>query len=305
MTLGVRIAGLELKTPLVGASGLFGYGSAYGNLVDYAAFGAIVAKTITLNPREGNGPPRVADVGSGILNSIGLENVGSEAFVREELPRVALPCKLIASIGGETVDEYAKVASVLKGAPGIDAIEINVSCPNVTKGCLAFGKDAVTAREVVRSVRGETALPLLVKLPPLVVGIEDVACAACEGGADALVVANNLPGMAIDLATERPALGGLWGGYSGRAVRPVSLLLVWKVAGCVDVPVVATGGIETAEDAVEFILAGASAFEIGSVMLKDLGSPAKIVGGLLGFMKARGYEKIEDFRGKARRATRK
>ena len=305
MTIGVALAGLELKTPLIGASGLFGYGGGYGTLVDYAPFGAIVAKTITLSPRAGNAPPRVADADSGLLNSIGLENVGVEAFLREELPRVSLPCKLIASVGGETVEEYAKVATALKGAVGIDAIEINISCPNVTRGCLAFGKDAVTAREVVQAVRGETALPLLVKLPPLVVGIEDVARAASDGGADALVVANNLPGMVIDLATERPALGGLWGGYSGRAVRPVSLLLVWKVAGCVDAPIVATGGIERAEDAVEFILAGASAFEIGSVMLKDLGAPAKIMGGLLGFMKARGYETIEEFRGKARQASRR
>ena len=305
MTIGVALAGLELKTPLIGASGLFGYGGRYGTLVDYAPFGAIVAKTITLSPRTGNAPPRVADADSGLLNSIGLENVGVEAFLREELPRVSLPCKLIASVGGETVEEYAEVATALKGAVGIDAIEINISCPNVTRGCLAFGKDAVTAREVVQAVRGETALPLLVKLPPLVVGIEDVARAATDGGADALVVANNLPGMVIDLATERPALGGLWGGYSGRAVRPVSLLLVWKVAGCVDAPIVATGGIERAEDAVEFILAGASAFEIGSVMLKDLGAPAKIMGGLLGFMKARGYETIEEFRGKARQASRR
>jgi dihydroorotate dehydrogenase (NAD+) catalytic subunit len=302
MNLEARLGDLRLATPLIGASGLFGYGTEYGDLVDFAAFGAVVAKTVTLEPRAGNPPPRVADCGAGVLNSVGLENVGCEAFLRDKLPQVRLGCKLFASIGGDTVEDYSKLAGMLEGQPGIDAVEVNVSCPNVEKGGIAFGRDASAVRRVVEAVRRATRLPVIAKLPPLVAGIEGVARAASEGGADALTVANTFPGMAIDLETERPVLGGVSGGYSGGAVRPMALHLVWTVASCVGLPVIASGGIERAEDAIACVLAGAGAFQVGSVILRDLDRPAGIISGIRAFMKQKGYASMDDFRGKARKA---
>jgi dihydroorotate dehydrogenase (NAD+) catalytic subunit len=299
LDLGADLGVIKLRTPLVGSSGLFGYGNGYEGLVDLAAFGAVVAKTVTLAPRDGNPPPRVADCGSGMLNSIGLENVGCDAFLAEKLPALTLPCKLFASIGGDAIADYGELAARLDRAKGIDAIEVNISCPNVSKGGLAFGADAGAARAVVESVRAATRLPVIAKLPPLVTGIEDVARAASDGGADALTVANTYPGMAIDLESEKPVLGAITGGYSGRAVMPMSLLLVWKVAGSVRVPVIASGGIERAEDAIQYILAGASAFQVGSVILRDLDAPAGMIRGIETFMRRRSYRTLDDFRGKA------
>lgn len=298
--LAASLGPIALSTPLVGSSGLFGYGDEYKGLIDFSAFGAVVAKTVTLAPKDGNPPPRLADCGPGVLNSIGLENVGCDAFLAEKLPAVSLPCKIFASIGGEAVADYAGLAARLDGASGIDAIEINISCPNVSRGGLAFGADAGAARAVVEAVRRSTRLPVIAKLPPLVTGIEDVARAAADGGADALTVANTYPGMAIDLDSERPALGAVSGGYSGGAVLPMSLLLVWKVAGCVSIPVIASGGVERAEDAIQYILAGASAFQVGSVVLRDLDAPAAIVRGMAAFMRRKGYRKLDDFKGRAR-----
>jgi len=301
MNLEVHLGNLTLETPLIGASGLFGYATEYGGLIDCSLFGAIVTKTITLEPWDGNPPPRIVDVGCGLLNSIGLENVGVKAFLREKLPQIDLPCTLFVSIGGQTVDEFRRLAALLADQPGIAAIEVNISCPNVEKGGIAFGKDAAGTRDVIKAVRAETGLPVIPKLPPLVSGIEAIAEAACEAGADALTVANTYPGMAIDLETEKPILGGVSGGYSGRAIRPMSVFLVWKVVECVKVPVIAAGGIEEPEHAIEYILAGASAFEIGSAILRDLEAPARIIAGLRSFMRTRNYKRIEDFEGKARR----
>jgi dihydroorotate dehydrogenase (NAD+) catalytic subunit len=324
MNLGVKKGRLDLASPLVGASGLFGYGTEHEDILDYESFGAIVTKTITLAPREGNPPPRLVDVGSGIINSIGLENVGADAFMREHLPGLKLPCKVFVSIGGAKVEEYAKLASMLdewteaqvegsvggKGdagegdagpivAGGFGAIEVNISCPNVKQGGIAFGQDAESAREVVSAVRETTRHPLIVKLPPLISGIEKVCVTACDAGADALTVANTYPAMAIDIDRAKPVLGALSGGLSGGAIKPVSLLLVWKAARSVDVPVLAGGGIETASDAVEYILAGAHALQIGSVILKDTQAPARILAGLRRYMKEHGHKSIDDFRGKA------
>jgi dihydroorotate dehydrogenase (NAD+) catalytic subunit len=298
--LEVELAGLKLRTPLIGASGIFGYGSEYGGLVDYGAYGALVAKTLTVAPRAGNPPPRIADIGDGLVNAIGLENVGCEAFIRDKLPEIDLDCRFFASIGGETVDEYRRLAAALAAMPRVDAIEVNVSCPNVERGGLAFGRDARATREVVRAVRAETALPVIPKLPPLVAGLGDVAEAACEGGADALVVANTYPGMVIDIEQERPLLGNLSGGLSGRAIRPITLLLVWQTVETVKVPVIAGGGIETAGDALEYLLAGASALEIGSAVLGDLGAATKVVDGIRTYMDGKSYGRIDDLRGKAR-----
>lgn len=300
MNIGFRLGNLDLSTPLVGSSGLFGYGSEHAGLIDYRAFGAIVAKTITLNPREGNPPPRIVDTAGGVINSVGLENVGCESFLRDKLRQISLPCKLLVSIGGETVDQYERLAGMVAGKSGIDAIEVNISCPNVDRGGAVLGQDARSAGQVIRAVRAGAGLPVLAKLPPVIPGIEDVAEAVCDAGADGVTVANTFPAMEIDIDAHRPLLGGVSGGLSGGAIRPLSLLLVWKVAGRVSVPVVASGGIECAEDAIKYILAGASAFEIGSVILKDLKAPARIVAGLQAFMESRGYRRLDDFRGKAR-----
>jgi dihydroorotate dehydrogenase (NAD+) catalytic subunit len=312
MNLGVKQGKLDLASPLVGASGLFGYGTEHEGLLDYACLGAIITKTITLAPREGNPPPRLVDVGSGIINSIGLENVGADAFMAEHLPGLDLPCKVFVSIGGAKVEEYARLASMLgaqggEGAGarpepdtgGFDAIEVNISCPNVKQGGIAFGQDAEATRDVVSAVREATRHPLIVKVPPLISGIEKVCGAACDAGADALTVANTYPAMAIDVDRARPVLGALSGGLSGRAIKPVSLMLVWKAARSVDVPVLAGGGIETARDAIEYVLAGAHALQIGSVILKNTGAPAEILAGLRQYMKKHGYKSIDDFRGKA------
>lgn len=298
--LAVDLAGLRLATPLIGASGVFGYGAEYGDLVDLGAFGAIVAKTVTLRPKSGNPPPRIVDVGCGVVNSIGLENVGCEGFVAAKLPGLKLPCKLLASIGGDSVEGYRAAAAALRGAPGVDALEVNVSCPNVARGGIAFGSDPDATADVISAVVAETDLPVAAKLPPLVAGIEEVARAAWKAGAGALTVANTYPAIAIDIETERPILGGVTGGLSGRAVKPMSLNLVWKVAGSVDLPVVASGGVETAEDVIEYLLAGATAVEVGSVILRDLAAPARMISGLKDFMTRKGYNRLGDFRGKAR-----
>jgi len=301
LNLKVKIGALELATPVVGASGLFGYGDEYEGLLDYASMGAIVTKTITLEPRAGNAPPRMVDVGSGIINSIGLENIGLRAFLEERLPGLDVPCKLLVSIGGATVDEYRRLAGKLDGNDSISGVEVNISCPNVEEGGMAFGSDPESTRRVIEGVKGETGLPVLAKVPPIIWGLEEVCGAAVEAGADALTVANTYPAIAIDPETERPVLGAVTGGLSGGAVKAVSLLLLWRAAAAFDVPVVGVGGIEEARDAIEYILAGASAFQVGSAVLKDYRTPSRIVEGIGRYMQDKGYKSLDDFRGKAAR----
>jgi dihydroorotate dehydrogenase (NAD+) catalytic subunit len=299
LNLGTRIGSLELATPLIGASGLFGYGDEYKGFLDYACMGAIVTKTITVEPRDGNPPPRVVDVGPGLINSIGLENMGLEEFKCNKLPGLDLPCRLIVSIGGATVDEYRVLAAGLDGIDPIAAIEINISCPNVKEGGVAFGSNPDSTRRVIEGVRRETGMTLLAKVPPMVWGLEDVCGAAVEAGVDALTVANTYPAIAIDAAGARPVLGAVTGGLSGRAIKPISLLLVWRAAIAFDVPVIGGGGIEEPEDAIEYILAGAKAIQIGSVILKNRRAPSHIVDGLRRYMEERDHSSLEDFRGKA------
>jgi dihydroorotate dehydrogenase (NAD+) catalytic subunit len=301
MNLEVQIGEVRLRSPLIGASGLFGYGDEYRGVVDLERFGAVVTKTVTLAPREGNAPPRIYDSASGIINSIGLENVGLDAFVRERLAGLEIPCRLFVSIGGAAEDEYRSLAGLLTDVEGIDAVEVNISCPNVEKGGIAFGRDPESTRRVIAAVRQETELTLLAKLPPLVSGIEEVCQAACEAGADALVIANTYPAIAIDIQREVPVLGGVSGGLSGGAIKPITLLLVWKIARIVDAPIIGVGGIETARDAVEYILAGASAFQVGSIVLRDSKAPSHIVDGMESFMQAKGYKSLLDFKGNASR----
>lgn len=301
MNLEFRIAKAGFSSPIIGASGLFGYGAEFEDVLDYAAFGAIVTKTVTLKPREGNPPPRIVDVGCGIINSIGLENVGSEVFLGEILPEIDIPCGLIVSMGGSTVDEYGELARLIGGSPKVDALEVNISCPNVREGGIAFGSNPETTRTVIAAVRAGTDQPVIAKVPPLVSGIEEVCLAACDAGADAVTVANTYPALAIDVDRGRPVLGGVSGGLSGGAIKPISLLLVWKVAGAVDVPVIGAGGIESAADALEYMLAGATAFQIGSVILRDLQSPSDILEGLKAHMRDNRYRSLTDLVGRAGR----
>jgi dihydroorotate dehydrogenase (NAD+) catalytic subunit len=299
VNLDFRIRDARFTSPIIGASGLFGYGSEYESMVDYNVFGAVVTKTVTLTPREGNPPPRIVDVGCGIINSIGLENVGSESFLGEILPEVHIPCGLIVSIGGGVVGEYGKLAGLIDGNPKVDALEINVSCPNIKEGGIAFGRSPKTTAEVISSVRSETDLPVIAKVPPLVSGIEEVCIAACDAGADAVTVANTYPAIAIDIDLAKPVLGGVSGGLSGHAIKPLSLLLVWKAARCVTVPIIASGGIESGADALEFILAGACAFQIGSVVLRDLSSPSNMLDALKTYMGKHGCRSLSDLVGVA------
>jgi dihydroorotate dehydrogenase (NAD+) catalytic subunit len=287
-----------LAGPLIGASGVFGYGTEYADLLDFGMFGGVVAKTVTLEPWEGNPPPRVVDVGCGVINSIGLENVGLEEFMGV-VSGLDLPCRLIASIGGRRVEEYRVLAGRLDHLERIDALEVNVSCPNVESGGLAFGGDPEAAAAVVSGVRRETGRTLLVKIPPLVVGLEPVVEAVAVAGADALTLANTYPAMAMDRNLRRPVLGNAAGGLSGRAIKPMTLLLVWKTARAFDLPIAASGGIETAADAIDYVLAGAAALEIGSVVFRDLDAPARILEGLAKYMDDKGYSSIEEMRGDA------
>ncbi len=299
MTLEVSVGGLKLSSPLIGASGLFGFGDEYAELLDLSRFGAVVTKTVTARPREGNPPPRVVDLGHGMVNSIGLENPGIDWFVNEKVGNIDLPCSLIVSVGGDTVDDYKTVSSKLARKDNIAALEVNISCPNVRKGGISFGRDPQSTGAVVKAVRSETDLPVIAKLPPLVSCIGEVADAACQAGADALAISNTLPAVSIDIEEGRPRLGAATGGLSGPPLKPLSLFLVYKLAASVGVPIIGIGGIETGADAVEYILAGATAFEIGSVILKWLNAPCDILTGLEDYMERKSYESIDDFRGKA------
>lgn len=299
MSLEVEVGGIKLKTPMVGASGLWGFGDEYAEVIDLSLFGAIITKTITLRPREGNPPPRVVDLGHSVINSIGLENPGIDWFIGEKLGAVHVPCKLIVSIGGDSAEDYRMVASRLAGKEDIAALEVNISCPNVSKGGILFGRDPDATAAVIGAVRGEIDLPVIAKLPPLPGCIEDVAGAARDAGADALGVSNTLPSISIDIDGQRPRLGGRMGGLSGPPLKPVALYLVYRLAASAGIPVIGIGGIESPADAIEFILAGASAFEVGSVIFKWLNAPSDIIMGLEEYMDDRGYKAIEEFRGKA------
>ncbi|MGD9140581.1 MAG: dihydroorotate dehydrogenase [bacterium] len=299
MSLEVEVGGLKLKNPMVGASGLWGFGDEYAEVIDLSLFGAVITKTITLRPREGNPPPRVVDLGHGMINSIGLENPGIDWFIGEKLDTIDIPCELIVSIGGDSVEDYRVVASRLAGRGGIAALEVNISCPNVSKGGILFGRDPDATSAVIEAVRGEIDIPIIAKLPPLPGCIEDVAGAARGAGADALGVSNTLPSISIDIEAQRPRLGGRTGGLSGPPLKPVALYLVYRLAASADIPIIGIGGIETSSDAIEFMLAGASAFEIGSVIVKWLNAPSDIIMGIEEYMADRGYKAIEEFRGKA------
>lgn len=271
-------------------------------MFDSQKLGAIVCKGTTLEPRDGNPQPRLAEVAYGLLNSIGLQNIGVEALIREKAPIWASwQVPVIVNIAGETIDEYAKVASRLDGVAGVRAIEVNISCPNVKAGGAEFGITPKSAAEVTTAVKAATSLPILVKLTPNTSDIVKVAIAVAEAGADAISLINTLKGMTIDIIQRRPLLGSITGGLSGPAIKPVALHMVYEVAGTVKLPVIGCGGITTASDAIEFIMAGASAIQVGTASFLNPRAPFDVLEGIEQFMKEEGINNLTDLIGAARR----
>ena len=272
--LAVEVAGIRMATPIMGASGTFGFGMEYEDFLDLADVGAVVSKGITPNPRPGNGGVRIAETPAGMLNSIGLENPGIEAFCRDILPEAAkLPTAFIVNISASTPEEYGDLAERLD-ADGVDGIEVNISCPNVKVGGIVFGTDPEQAANVTREVRKRTKKPVIVKLSPNVTDITQMARAVEEAGADAVSLINTLTGMAIDVERRQPILGNITGGLSGPAVKPIALRMVYQAAHAVSIPVIGMGGIQTGEDVAAFMLAGASAVEIGA---ENFANPRAVV----------------------------
>jgi dihydroorotate dehydrogenase (NAD+) catalytic subunit len=307
MNLAVQLApkhhrGLLLANPVMTASGTFGYGTEYGHVFDIHGLGAIVCKGTTLEPREGNPQPRVAETACGLLNSIGLQNIGVDALIREKAPIWASwRVPVIVNIAGETIDDYAKVASKLEGVAGISAVEVNISCPNLKAGGAEFGAEPKSAASVVAAVKAATSLPVLVKLTPNTSDIVKVAVAVAEAGADAVSLINTIRGMAIDIAGRRPLLGNITGGLSGPAIKPVALYMVYEVAGAVAIPVIGCGGITTASDAIEFIMAGASAIQVGTANLTNPCAPLEVLEGIEEFLRKEGISSLAELIGAARR----
>lgn len=283
--LGVDIGGIKLDNPVMTASGTFGYGKEFDDIIDLNALGGIVVKGLSLNPSKGNPPPRIVETACGMLNAIGLENVGIERFVNEKLPFLkTLSPPTFINIYGKTVEEYAAIASFVNDVEGIDGIEINISCPNVSAGGLAFGVDPVSAATVVTAVRKNTTKPVMVKLSPNVTDITVIAASVEDAGADSISLINTLTGMAIDVKTRRPMIANVVGGLSGPAIKPVALRMVWQVAQKVKIPVIGMGGILTAEDALEFLIAGASAIQVGTANFVNPSATVEIVRGIEAYL---------------------
>jgi len=300
--LRVNLAGIELSTPVLAASGPFGYGHEYLERIDSSALSAVIVKGISTEPWAGNPPPRLAETPAGLLNSIGLQNPGLQAFLAEDLPRLKnYSPKLIVNVVGKTVEEYAKVAAALKQSEGVDGLELNISCPNLKAGGMAFGTCPEATFEVVSLVRKVTDLPLLIKLSPNVTDITVIARAAEEAGADGLSLVNTLSGMAIDIESKKPLLGNTFGGLSGPAIMPVALKMVWQAAGAVNIPLLGMGGITSAEDAIQFMLAGASAVALGTGLFYDPELPQQVQEGLVHYMSAHKLTNIGQLVGLARR----
>ncbi len=269
VSLDVQLGRLRLANPVLVASGTFGYAREMENIVDLGRLGGILPKTVTKEPRTGNKPWRTVESTGGLLNSIGLDNDGIEAFVAHHMPYLrSLPTPVIVSVAGRTHDEFVEMAKRLDGEPGVAALELNISCPNVTGG-IDFGTDADSCGRLVSAVRGACHLPILAKLTPNVTNIADIAVAAADGGADAISLINTVLGMAIDWRSRRPVLGNVLGGLSGPAIKPIALRCVYQVAQAVDTPVVGIGGIATIDDVMEFLVAGASAIQVGTANYYD------------------------------------
>ncbi len=299
--LGVKLAGIEMKNPVMVASGTFGSGEEYSQFFDLNKLGALVTKSMTLREEMGNPPPRICETPGGMLNSIGLQNQGVTHFLQVDLAflsRYEVP--VIASVAGTTIEEYVAVIERLTDAKGISALEVNISCPNIKKGGVYFGLDPEMATEVVRQAKSVSKYPLIVKLTPNVTSISEIARAVETAGADAVSLVNTFFGMSIDVETFRPRLGSGTGGLSGPAIKPLAVRMVYEVARAVSLPVIGMGGIMTTEDAVEFFLAGATAVAVGTANFVNPRASLDIIEGLDRFLERRGFEHISEIVGKVK-----
>lgn len=295
--LSVELAGVRLKNPVVVASGTFGFGREYGQFFDLSELGGICCKGLTLHPREGNPPPRIAETPLGVLNSVGLQNPGVDAFIQHELPFLRqYDVKIIANISGNTPEEYGVMCEKLSQA-GVDMIEVNISCPNVKAGGLAYGTRPELAAEVTRTAKEHSTVPVMVKLSPNVTDITDIAKAVADGGADALSLINTLRGMRIDVNTRRPILKMNTGGLSGPAILPVAVRMVWEVANAVKLPITGMGGVARAEDAAQLMLAGATAVSVGTALFADPCIPLKVRDGLAEIAARQGLSTVSQLTG--------
>jgi dihydroorotate dehydrogenase (NAD+) catalytic subunit len=297
----VEAGGLELATPVILASGCAGYGDEWLELVDHGAVGAVVLKGVSLEPWPGNTPPRVAEAPAGLINAVGLENVGLNALVREKLPALQeLPCKVVANVVGRSREEYRDVCSALVVERRVDALELNVSCPNVEARGMSFCADAEGLRELVADCRAVAGKPLWVKLAPMVTDVVAVARAALDGGADALTIANTMPAMAVDVDARRAVMGNVYGGLSGPAIRPISLRLVHVVYKETGADVIASGGVDGWRAAAAYILAGARAVQVGTALFDNPAAPAEIVAGLREYLEREMFDGLGFLVGKLR-----
>ncbi|ABI68588.1 dihydroorotate dehydrogenase [Syntrophomonas wolfei] len=298
MDLTVNLGGIKLKNPVAVASGTFGYGLEYADFIEPEKIGAVIVKGTTLHPRPGNPGPRIYETPAGMLNAIGLENPGIEVFLREYLPRLReRQVTVIANIAGNSIEEYALMASLLQGQEGIAGIELNISCPNVKQGGIQFGTDPETVRQVVAAVKKETSLPVIPKLSPNVTDIVAIALAAADGGADALSMINTLGGMAININLKKPVLGNIFGGLSGPAIKPVALKMIYQVYREVDLPILGGGGIVNHIDALEFFMAGATAVSIGTGNFVNPCLALELLEGIKKYMQEQGFSSIQELVG--------
>jgi len=293
--------GLVLKNPVMTASGTFGYGREFENYADLDRLGAIIVKGISLEPMSGNPPPRIIETAGGMLNSIGLQNVGLKAFLAEKMPYLRqIDTRIVVNILGESAEEYSEIAGALDSAPGIDALEVNISCPNVSRGGISFGADPDEAYRITRAVKESTGLPVIVKLTPNVTDIVSIARAVEKAGADCVSLINTLKGMAVDIEKRAPSLRNVTGGLSGPAIKPVALRMVWEVARELSVPVIGIGGIMNHTDALEFMIAGATAVQIGTANFVNPAATMDIIDGLEKYTAGKGVRSIAEIIGSLR-----
>ncbi|HVS14961.1 MAG TPA: dihydroorotate dehydrogenase [Thermoanaerobaculia bacterium] len=299
--LSVRLGRVELANPLLTASGTFGYGLEFGHLAALPRLGGLVTKGLSLEPIPGNPPPRICETRGGMLNSIGLQNIGIESFVADVLPGLQdFDARVIVNLFGTSIEEYARLAARVDGEAGIAAVELNVSCPNVKRGGIQFGHDPRLLAELVAAVRAQTTKPIAVKLSPNVTSPTELGLAARDAGADILSAINTVVGMAIDSRTRRPLLHTVRGGLSGPAIKPIALRIVFDVARAVGLPVIGIGGIETVDDVLEFLLAGASAVQVGTALFRDPRTPERILDGLTQRLAAEGVSSVGELIGAVR-----
>ncbi len=293
--LAVELAGMRLKNPVLVCSGTFGSGREYGEFMELQSLGALITKSVTLEPRAGNPPPRIWETASGMLNSIGLENRGVERFIREDLEQLAqLDLPVIVSVAGAHIEEYVKVAARLAASGRVNALELNVSCPNVKRGGVEFGLESEIAGELVSGVKEHCSLPVFVKLSPLMPDLGGMAKSLEEAGADGLSLINTVPGMAIDIERRKPRLGAVTGGLSGPAIRPIAVRAVWLARRQVGIPIIGMGGVTDLQSALEFLMAGADAVAVGTANFADPQATTKIIRSMEAYMEERGLNGISE-----------